>query len=729
MAERERLDDEGLKTLLGEEISAAVAYDGEELSSSRAKAIRYYNGDVSDDIDDEAGKSKAVSRDVADTMGWMLPGIIRVFTASDRMVEYKPVGKGDDQFAELASDYINHIFWKDNPGYRILWDATHDSLLQANGIVKHWWDDAEECEYSEHSGMTEIKLAMLVDGGGEIVSQRDGEPQRVMAPGPDGQPIEQEIPTWDVKLKRVTRSGGIRIECIEPENFLKNRECITLDKYRFVAHRNEKTRSDLIEMGFSRDLVDGLPAHSARTDSEETTARKLSAYGSMVGHRSTELIELYECYIQADVDGDGISETVRAYYAGKGGAGELLDWEVWDDDIPFSDIPCEPVPHRFEARSITDETMDVQLIKTALTRQMLNNMYWVNNPQTYAQAGGVDNPDALVNPQFGGVVWLNNKTTIPPGPLAIPFIGDKALMGLEHFDQVIEKRTGVSRSTMALDPETLQNQSATANQNQKDASYSQIELIARNQAELGWRRVFKQLLRLIVKHQDTPRTVRLRDKPVDIDPQFWNTNMDVTINVGLGTGSRDRDMAMLNNILQTQAQMTVQMFQAGMKDKAVLMMPKIIKTAAKLAESSGIRNPDEYYLDLPEEEIQQLAEAAMQPQPDPQIELEKMKIELQTQLEQAKMQAAVEKERAQMDADLQVKMAEMQATSQAEMQKQQFEAQKVSAEIGFEREKLAVEARMKERELEIKMQIELLKIEAQRAAAAEQNQLAREQGD
>jgi hypothetical protein len=128
-------------------------------------------------------------------------------------------------------------------------------------------------------------------------------------------------------------------------------------------------------------------------------------------------------------------------------------------------------------------------------------------------------------------------------------------MGLEHFDQVTEKRTGVSRSTMALDPETLQNQSATANQNQKDASYSQVELIARNMAELGWKRVFKMILRLLVKHQDRPRTIRIRDKWVDMDPRFWNANMDVTVNTGLGTGSRDRDMAMLNNILQLQREL------------------------------------------------------------------------------------------------------------------------------------------------------------------------------
>jgi hypothetical protein len=96
-----------------------------------------------------AGRSSVVSKDVADTIGWMLPGIIRVFTASDRMAIYEPAKPGDEEFAKQATDYANYVFLKDNPGYRIMWDATHDSLTLGNGIVKHWWDDKEECEYSE----------------------------------------------------------------------------------------------------------------------------------------------------------------------------------------------------------------------------------------------------------------------------------------------------------------------------------------------------------------------------------------------------------------------------------------------------------------------------------------------------------------------------------------------------------------------------------------------------
>lgn len=704
MAKGERIDEETLRALLNQEISAAVKYDDE--ADPRSRAVEYYEG-IMTDTPPRAGASQLMSRDVSDTIGWMLPGIIRVFTASDRMAEYEPVGKGDDRFAKEATDYCNHIFFKDNDGYRILWNATHDALLQRNSIVKHWWDPSEVCTYSEHTGLTAEQVALLLQDGGEVVAQAPGEPQPTITAGPDGQPVETMVETFDIKLKRVNRHGTLRVDCIDPRRFIKDAQSITLDGSRFVAHWEDKTRSELVEMGFDKDVVASLPAfYATGLDGDTSTQTSTTGFSQGYnGHDSMTPIKLYECYYRVDMDGDGIAESVRAYIAGDGGSGELLDWELCDDDVFFSDIPCEPVPHQFEARSIADDTMDMQRVNTVLTRAFADNIYWNNNPMNEAEEGTVVNPEMLTTPVFGGTVWRKKGTmaTAPIKPLAIPFVGDKILMGLEHFSQVIEKRTGVSRSTMALDPETLQNQSATANQNQKDASYSQVELIARNMAELGWKRVFKMILRLVVKHQDRPRIIRLKDKPVEMDPRFWNSDMDVTINVGLGTGSRDRDMAMLNNILGTQTMMTAQLAQAGFANEALEMLPKIIKSATKLAESSGIRNPDEYYIAIDENKLAQMQQQAAQPKIDPAIQLEQAKMQIQMQLEQAKAQAAVEKEQAQMQADLQVKMAELQKDQAAQAQ-----------EIQFQREKLAVDAQQKQLDREHQMQIEMMKIDAQR---------------
>lgn len=718
----EKLDDEELKSLLSNEIRAAVTYDDTELSGKRARAMEYFQG-VMNDTPAMTGRSSVVSKDVADTIGWMLPGIIRVFTASDQMAVYEPQRPGDEQFAKQATDYCNYIFMKDNQGYRTLWNGTHDSLLLGNGIIKHWWDKKEECEYSEHTGLTEEQIAIITsEDGVEIVAQKQGEPQVVGVPDEMGNIVPFNLPTFDVKIKRVERNGRLRVEAIEPEAFGINRDATTIEEARFCYHRDDVTRSDLIEMGFNRELVESLPVDRFSTMQQEKLARDEDSqtYFNMVGDESMMLVELYECYIRADVDGDGVAEMVRAYYAGAAGSGELLDWEVWDDDVPFSDIPCEPVPHRWDARSVADDVNDIQRVKTVLTRQFLDNLYWVNNPMMTAPTGSVDNPEMLMTPKFGGTVWTNSKAVTPPTPLPVPFIGDKALLGLQHFDNVREMRTGVSRSTMALDPEALQNQTATANQNQKDSAYSQIELIARNQAELGWRRVFKQILKLIVKHQDRPRTIRLRDEWVEMDPRSWNAGMDVTINVGLGTGSRDRDMAMLNTILGVQVMMTDRLAQGGFGAQALDMVPRINLTATKLAESAGIKNPEQFFLDIKPEMLEQMKQQASQPQPSP--EEIKGQVQLQIAQQQAQLDAQADERKAQIEAtQAQADIATQDRKTQAEMLKsqQQFEFDREMAILEFQ-----LQERLKMAELDMKRQMH----EQQMAQQAEQHRQQLEAG-
>jgi len=714
----EKMDDDRLKALLSQEIHSALTYDDTELSQKRAKALEYYRGTMTD-TPAMTGRSSVVSMDVADTIGWMLPGIIRVFTASDRMAIYEPEKPNDEEAAKQATDYANYVFMKDNPGYRIMWDATHDSLLLGNGIVKHWWDDKEECEYTEHSGLTEEQIAVLQqDQSGEIevVAQKPGEPQIIMVPGPTGQMIEMPIPTYDVKIKRVTSSGRLKVECIEPEDFLLDREATCIEEARFSAHRQDVTRSDLIEMGFDRDLVEGLPVDRFSTMQQEKLSRddNASTFFNNVGDESMLMVELFECYVKADVDGDGVAETIRAFYAGSGATGELLDWEVWEDDVPFSDIPCEPVPHRWDARSIADDTSDIQRVKTVITRQFLDNTYWVNNPMTAAEENSVTNPETLRSPRFGATVWVKKGTTLPPTPLAVPYIGDKALLALQHFDQVREMRTGVSRSTMALDPEALQNQTATAANNQKDAAYSQVELVARNQAELGWKRVFKQILKLIVKHQDRPRTIRLRDTWVEMDPRSWNANMDATINIGLGTGSRDRDMAMLNTILNVQIAMTDRLAQSGFSAQALEMVPKINMTATKLAESAGIKNPDQFYLDIKPEMLEQMKQEAAN-RPDPEMQKEQMKAQSAMQAEQMKAQTALTL--GQQDAQL---------AQQADERKAQIEAVQMQADIEAQNQKTQAEMVQAQQKFEFDKEMALLEFQLQRELKMAELELKRE---
>ena len=202
--------------------------------------------------------------------------------------------------------------------------------------------------------------------------------------------------------------------------------------------------------------------------------------------------------------------------------------------------------------------------------------------------------------------------------------------------------------------------------------------------------MFQKMLRLVVKHQDRPRTIRLRDEWVDMDPRPWNAGMDCTVNVGLGTGSRDRDMQMLQAVLMNQKALTQAFAGSGLKHKAVEMLPKVLATMRKIAESAGLRSVDQFYPEIDEQELAQIRQAAMQPQGDPKADAERAKMEANIQLEQAKMQAAQAKEAAQMQADLQVKAAERQ--TQIELS---------DRELAFKREELALKMALEEQKLQM----------------------------
>ena len=692
----EQMTDDVLKGLVAKEISSSLDYDKSQLSEKRIRAMEYYRGKMTD-TPSEVGRSSVTSTDVADTMGWMLPGIIRVFTASDQMVMCEPSQPSDEQWCEQASDGMNYVFWKENNGYKILYDATHDSLLLANGILKQYWDTTPKTDVSHHTGLSEEDLTLLIqDDDIEVLAHTEKQEMVEQADEQTGQTMFVPVTFHDVKIKRTLRKGHICIAAIPPEDFLIDAQATCLVDARFTAHREEKTRSELIQMGFDRDVVETLGRGGISDDEAEQFARRgFDQESDESADESMRIVELYECYMRLDADGDGIAETVQVWYAGSKNGGTILEWSVWEDEHPFNDIPCDPVPHQWEARSVFDETTDIQRIKTTLTRQSLDNLYHVNAQQTEAEEGQIVNMDEVLTPSFGGVI-IRKKGTPNLIPRQVPFIADKSFAAIQYFDEVIEKRTGVSRSTMALDPETLQNQTATANQNQKDAAYSQVELVARNQAELGWKPFFKKMLKLLIKHQDQPRTIRLRDKWVQVDPRQWNADMDVTINVGLGTGSRDRDIAMLNGVLNTQIALSDRFANAGLMEQALAMLPKIVATMTKIAESSGLKSPEQYYPKMDEQMLQAMAKTLQDnaSKPDPKVELE-----------QAKMQADQQNQQAQLQLEMQKSQAQMQMDQEKAQQDNELKAQQMQIDAQLKREQLQMEMDLKREQLIAELQL------------------------
>jgi hypothetical protein len=171
-----KIETSTLKAMLAAERSNALAaVEASKLSSERSDAMDYYLGDMSKDMPAQEGRSKAVSTDVADTIEGLMPQLMDIFAGSDEVVRFEPVGPEDEEAAQQETDYVNHVFMQQNPGFMTLYSFIKDALLSKVGIVKVWWEEREIEERETYYDLTEEQFAMLAqqvaasDGALEIV--------------------------------------------------------------------------------------------------------------------------------------------------------------------------------------------------------------------------------------------------------------------------------------------------------------------------------------------------------------------------------------------------------------------------------------------------------------------------------------------------------------------------------------------------------------------------------
>lgn len=650
----------------------------EDLSKDRIRATEYYRGTMADTPAD-AARSKVVSRDVRDNIKKVLPSIVRTILNGDEVVKFEPMASGDEESAEQASDYLNFVVMNESGARQAIYDAVHDALLLRNGILKWWVDERQAVKISRHSGLPDDAFAQLVAGDDVEVLEHSEAIEMVE---------DQPVTVHDVKIRRTYWTRDIRAAAVPRERFLIHPDAVTLADSLITGEKLTMRRGDLVAMGYDRDLIDGLAL--ADDDASEADARRDVSRSHDEAQRANDAIDYYDLYLRVDMDGDGIAELRHMCFAG--GLGEknlLVDEEC--DEVQFADIAVMRQPHQWEGVSMADDLADVQQVKTVLMRQTLDNIYWQNNPQPLMQDGVISNPEAVFNPEFGLPIRVRQGVDVRAalGFNQVPFVARDSFGMLEYLDGVASDRTGVSDASAGLAPDALQNMTATASAMIEQAGIGQTELMVRTVAD-GLRVFFKGLLRLVIRHQDMPRTVRLRDEWVSFDPRHWDAEMDCTVNTGLGAGTRERDMMMMQIVMGAQEKLLA----AFGPDNPYVKPQQVYNALAKMIESAGLKTPGLYFTDPDPEEVQAKLEASAQ-QPDPAM----AKIEADAAATQAKLQAQVQADQQKLEATMQADRARLQSDAQIQREKMQAESslkrEQMMAEFQLKREMMAAEAQLK----------------------------------
>ena len=695
-----------LKSILQAEIDDAIGYIETETVDQRKQALEaYLRQPYGNEVE---GKSQIVTGEVAEAIDGALPSLVRIFTGSDNIVVFEPQGPQDEASAKQATDYCNWVFTKDNAGVAILHDWFKDALMQKNGIVKAYWQDKEDITKERYFDLSDDELAMLMsDESMEIVEQDTTE---FPIYDPMGQPVFDPTgvqvmgATHNVVVQKRKKSGKVTIENVPPEEFLISKKAKTIADSPFVAHRQMLTRSDLIAMGFNKKQVESLQMDDALAYTPERVARYSAGeqpYQVQTDDPSMQEIEVFECYIKTDINGKGIATLTQVFYA----SNEILQDEKGKemieevDYVPFHSICPIPIPHKFFGNSLADRTTDLQLIKTTITRQMLDNLYLTNNARVVAVEGQV-NLDDLLTSTAGGVIRAKSQGAVQQ--LVVQNVAQAAFPMLQYLDTVQSKRTGVSDASQGLDPSILQNVTAAAVASMQQAGAGKIELMARIFAETGVKSLFQGILHLLCKYQDKARVVRMRGEFVEFDPRTWANQYDVSINVGLGAGNRQEQMAMLSMVLAKQEQLIAQYGPAN----PYVSPAQYRSTLGRMVEIAGFKDSSEFYKPITPEQDQMLSNPPpQQQQMPPEVQALMAKTQAEIQANQAKAQADLELQKAQMQVDMQ--MAQQKAAAEMEVMRQ-----KEAAKLQLEREKQQAYFAMKQQEFEAEAQLKAMKIGA-----------------
>lgn len=656
----------------------AVGEEWDEIAREQERAINYYYRRMPD-LPAGEGSSSVTSDTVQVTVDDAMAEVLKPFVSSDDFAVFEPAGPEDEEVAEQATDYVNYVLTVDNAGFILFHNWFKDAFLTKLGIVKVWWEDKSRVipQQAILDSMQLLEARQSPEYGGE---QDNG----------DG--------TYTVTLNVMEPDGKCCIETVPPEEFKISPYARTIDEAAYVCHAPKNvTRSDLIEMGYDRDTIEGLPAWSTtQTDTGREQARyNDERYGGAdrqlgTPHRSQEIVAFREEYIKVDFNGDGVAELRKVHRVQDV---ILLNEEAVD--CPFAIVCPIPMPHKVYGLSLADQTTDLQRIETVLWRQMLDNLYKSNNPRPIIGDGALkadgSTGESISDPNPGAAILTKDVTQFRFD--AVPFTADKSFGMLDYVQQKRAQRTGFHPTGNGLDRDALNKSkvmTATQASQVEDKQNARAEMIARIFAETGVKRLMRLILGTLIQYQPKARVIKLRNEWVEMDPRGWNPEMDVTINVGLGMGNKTEQLARSQAVLELQERLAMSPY------GSLVTADNVYNAAKHMVTAAGYKDADEFV-------TEPSGEAPQEQPPNPEL----VKVQQEGQLQAAKLQG--EQQMASMKLELQAQ--EQAQKQQLQRDQAEFEAQlareKTALEIELAREKMAMEQELAREQARLKAQADV----------------------
>jgi hypothetical protein len=696
-----------------------------EIGSKRAESIDAYLG--RNTMPAPPGRSQVIDRSVYETVHTLLPSLTKIFAgSSDEVCKAVPIGPDDEQAAEQTTSVLSHVVTEKNQWEQVVTDWLHDAMLLGNGYCMAYWDESKRMVREVYEGQSDDQVAALLQDKAITVVQHSqavdeqatadqqqayqqalGQYQQAMAqwqqiaqqaqqagkpPPPQPQPPQppQPVLKHDLVIERVENDGKVCIKTLPPEHCYVSVDTPdwTLLEAPYFEFRQERSLGELRAMGF--DVADDISDDDEARDSEEDFARDRYSedrYADDNGKGATRRVWTRMIWVRADLEDEGID---RLWYVIA--VGRTILYAEPCGRIPVASMTCQPLPHRHPGMSVAETVLDIQSVKTAVTRGALDSLYLANAGR-HAISSRVNVEDFL-DARPGGVVRMLDDSLPAEGhimPLQHPFILGDAIGSLEYFDQVRQNRSGASRYFSGTDANAI-NKTASGTIALQNMAAMRVEHMARMMAP-AVEHLFSIVLEIISKHQNKPLALKLKGKWTLVDPQAWRTKRDIRISVGVGAGNKE---SMQQSLMQTfNAQMAVLPLGVAKPDN-------IHETLTEISKLAGYANPARFWTDpsqsppIPQPPMPEQIKAQSDQQIEQmRIQAEQQKFGAEQQLEQMRMQQQAQLDAQREEMQARQKTLEQQLKAELEREKAQYAAAQEQARLEFERWKAELDAAVK----------------------------------
>jgi hypothetical protein len=587
--EAEDSDNSDYAATVREMIDDAKSFEDSILAPDRDENLHYFYGEYPPP--EGEGKSTAVSTDFRDTVMSILPSLIRIFTSSENTVNCKPNHKGQEEMSRQCTDYLNYVFWEDNPGFLIIHDIIKDALRCKTGVVRWETDNDEEVTEQEFSNVTQEQIQLLVSENPSI-EVTDMEPDPMM-PG-----VLKSLRVRFTKSKPI-----LRIFSVPLDEFRVSRKAKDVDNAPLIGHDQIVNISDLVKMGYD---LEELKEHLGATPDNAAVDRVFRNRGLDEGDVTDKWDIRYGCYfIRIDKDGDGIAELRKISTIGDNHhvisdeVVEYANFAVWCPD---------PEPHTLVGDTPADLVKDIQEIKTNMLRGSLDSLAQSIWPRTVFNQT-ITNTDDVLNDEVGAPIRTTGSPSDAVMSITHQFVGQPVFGMFQIMEQLRQSRTGISDASKGVDPRALQSTTLTGVDAIVQGAQERIELCARILAETGMKQLYKGMLREIVKYPNQERTIQLRGKWVNVNPSTFDPTMRVSVNPTLGKGS---DMTRLMILQEVKATQTAVMTQFGVENP-LCGVQEFRNTLVDILAIANVKNISRYYREIDEETIKKIAATPKEP--------------------------------------------------------------------------------------------------------------------